>query len=140
MSGVDDIEGLITQLRANGATVRRRAMKEILEIVDKDSNRVSLSTMGTGKQSVWGRLIKNAKLAVDKEVTAAEKKGRDPRNDEADCLWKLVRLAGEKPGQLGAVTETLLSHVVSVLEDDFARKAYGQVYTQILCKILEVSL
>lgn len=53
MSGVDDIEGLITQLRANGATVRRRAMKEILEIVDKDSNRVSLSTMGTG----WALLI-----------------------------------------------------------------------------------
>ncbi|CAM9487383.1 unnamed protein product, partial [Ectocarpus sp. 8 AP-2014] len=61
----------------------------------------------------------------------------DPRNDEADCLWKLVRLAGEKPGQLGAVTDTLLAHVVTVLEDDFARKAYGQVYTQILCKILE---
>lgn len=37
------------------------------------------------------------------------------------------------------MTETLLAHVVSVLEDDFARKAYGPVYTQILCKILEVS-
>lgn len=48
MSGLDDIEGLITQLRANGATVRRKAMKEILEIVGKDHNRTSLATMGSG--------------------------------------------------------------------------------------------
>lgn len=48
MSSIDDIEGLCTQLRANGATVRRKAIKEILEIVEKESNRVSLSTMGTG--------------------------------------------------------------------------------------------
>ncbi|CAM9964248.1 unnamed protein product, partial [Scytosiphon promiscuus] len=137
MSGLDDIEGLITQLRANGATVRRKAMKEILEIVGKDHNRTSLATMGSGKQNVWVRLIKNAKLAVDKEVAAADKKGRAPRNDEADCLWRLVRLADEKSRQLGPVTEGLLSHVVSVLEDDAAREAYGQVYTQILCKILE---
>lgn len=29
------------------------------------------------------------------QVATADKKGRLPRNDEADCLWKLVRLAGE---------------------------------------------
>lgn len=28
------------------------------------------------------------------QIAAAEKKGRPPRSDEADCLWKLVRLAG----------------------------------------------
>lgn len=28
------------------------------------------------------------------QVATADKKGRLPRNDEADCLWKLVRLAG----------------------------------------------
>eukprot|EP00903_Cladosiphon_okamuranus_P016144 g14899.t1 len=137
MSSIDDIEGLCTQLRANGATVRRKAIKEVLEIVEKESNRVLLSTMGMGKQSVWVRLVKNAKLAVDIEVANADKKGRLPRNDEADCLWKLVRLADDKSRQLGAVTEKLLTHVGSVLEDDLAREAYGQVYTQILCKILE---
>lgn len=46
MSSIDDIEGLCTQLRANGLTARRKAIKEILEIVEKESNRVSLSTMG----------------------------------------------------------------------------------------------
>lgn len=48
MSSIDDLEGLCTQLRANGATVRRKAIKEILDIVDKESNRVSLSAMSAG--------------------------------------------------------------------------------------------
>lgn len=47
-------------------------------------------------------------------------------------------LADEKSRQLGAVAMDLLAHVVSVLEDNLARKAYGQVYAQILCKVLEV--
>lgn len=46
MSSIDDIEGLLTQLRADGLTVRRRAIRDILEIVERESNRVLLSTMG----------------------------------------------------------------------------------------------
>ena len=34
----------------------------------------------------------------------------------------------------------MLGHVVSVLEDDQARETHGQTYTQILCKLLEVSV
>lgn len=48
MSGIDEIEGLCTSLRNNGATVRRKAIKEVLEITAKESNRVVLSAMGAG--------------------------------------------------------------------------------------------
>lgn len=48
MASLDDIEGLCTSLRNNGATARRKAMKEILEIAGKESNRVVLSAMGSG--------------------------------------------------------------------------------------------
>lgn len=51
----------------------------------------------------------------------------------------LMAVPDEKSRQLGPVTEGLLAHVISILEDDVAREAYGQVYTQILCKVLEAS-
>lgn len=45
----------------------------------------------------------------------------------------------DKTRQLGPVAAELLTHVVTVLEDDFSREAYGKVYIQILCTILEAS-
>lgn len=45
----------------------------------------------------------------------------------------------DKTRQLGPVAAELLAHVVTVLEDDFSREAYGKVYIQVLCTILEAS-
>ena len=51
----------------------------------------------------------------------------------------LAGTADDKTTQLGPVVAELLSHVVAVLEDDLAREAYGKIYIQALCKVLEVS-
>lgn len=48
MSNIDDLEGLCTSLRDNSATLRRKAIKEILEIIEKDSNRFIISALGEG--------------------------------------------------------------------------------------------
>ncbi|CAM9783719.1 unnamed protein product [Discosporangium mesarthrocarpum] len=137
MPTMDELEGLCTSLRSNGATSRRKAMKEVLELVEKESNRASLAVMTAGKTSMWVRLVKNAKLAVDMEIAAAFKKDRVPRKEEAEFLWKLVRLADERSRQLKPVVADLLRHVVNVLVDDVSREIYAQDYTQILCRLLE---
>lgn len=55
-------------------------------------------------------------------------------------LLSTKRLSDERsPKRLGPVAADLLSHVVSVLEDDLSREAYGQIYTQILYRVLEAS-
>lgn len=46
--------------------------------------------------------------------------------------------ADERSRQLEAVAVDLLAHVIGVLEDDVVREAYGQCYTQILSRVLEV--
>lgn len=50
MTSVDRIrmERLCTKLCENGTTKRRDAIKEILEIAGKESNRAALSVMGAG--------------------------------------------------------------------------------------------
>ncbi|CAM9762904.1 unnamed protein product [Choristocarpus tenellus] len=140
MSILEEVEILCTSLRSNGATARRKAIKDILELIEKESNRASLATIPAGKSSMWVRLIKNAKLAVDMEVATSYKKNRKPRKEESEFLWKLVRLADERYRQLTPVVSELLGHVVNVLVDDVAREVYAQDYTQILCRVLEESI
>lgn len=43
---------------------------------------------------VFSSLSRHALVALSWQVTAADKNRRTPRNDEVDCLLKLVRLAG----------------------------------------------
>ena len=48
MWSVEEIEDACRLLRDNGATARRKAIKKVLELTGKESNRAALSTMGSG--------------------------------------------------------------------------------------------
>lgn len=48
MPTIDDLEVLCTSLRDNNAAQRRRSIKEILEIIEKESNRFLIAAMGEG--------------------------------------------------------------------------------------------
>lgn len=48
MPTLDEIESLCTSLRSNATTVRRKAIKEVLEVIEKESHRVAFSAMGKG--------------------------------------------------------------------------------------------
>lgn len=48
MWSVEEIEDVLRLLRDNGATNRRKAIKGVLELTGKESNRVVLSSMGSG--------------------------------------------------------------------------------------------
>lgn len=45
---LDEIDSLCTSLRNNATTTRRKAIKDILEITEKESHRTAISGMGTG--------------------------------------------------------------------------------------------
>lgn len=48
MLTLDEIESLCTSLRSNVSIARRRAIKDVLEIIEKESHRVAFSAMGKG--------------------------------------------------------------------------------------------
>lgn len=48
MWSVEEIEDACRFLRDNGATARRKAIKRVLELTGKESNRAALSAMGSG--------------------------------------------------------------------------------------------